>query len=69
MKLDPNGRGGSKDVHAHLKEGMTLLLGAPRNLFALKPVGTDAILLAGGIGITPLLAMSYALYNDNSSLS
>ena len=54
-------------MHAHLKEGVTLLLGAPRNLFALKPVGTDAILLAGGIGITPLLAMSYALYNDNSS--
>ncbi len=62
VKLDPSGRGGSKEVHEALRPGVSLILGAPRNLFRLDPATEEAVLVAGGIGLTPLLAMSHALY-------
>jgi vanillate monooxygenase ferredoxin subunit len=57
---DPNSRGGSLSAHADIREGMALSIGAPRNLFPLAPEG-GALLFAGGIGVTPLLAMAHAL--------
>jgi ferredoxin-NADP reductase len=51
------GRGGSEFVHSRLREGMELRCGAPANNFRLAPDGTDYLLIAGGIGITPLLSM------------
>lgn len=60
VKLDPNGRGGSQEVHEALREGLPLVLGAPRNLFRLESEPHHAVLIAGGIGITPLLSMSHA---------
>lgn len=51
-------RGGSQAVHDTVAEGDVLHVSAPRNHF---PLATDApfhLLLAGGIGITPLLAMA-----------
>ncbi len=66
VKLDPRGRGGSAEAHAVLREGMQLTLGTPRNLFRLDPRATDIVLAAGGIGITPLLSMSHALYESNT---
>lgn len=62
VKRDPNGRGGSAEVHAALREGMSLTIGAPRTLFRLDPTAVEVVLAAGGIGITPLLAMSHALH-------
>lgn len=61
VKLDPNGRGGSAEVHAALHAGLSLTLGTPRNLFRLDADAAEVVLAAGGIGITPLLAMSHAL--------
>ncbi|MBR0836923.1 oxidoreductase [Bradyrhizobium manausense] len=58
---DANSRGGSKAVHENLREGMILRIGRPRNNFELVEDGGRAILLAGGIGITPLLSMAYRL--------
>ncbi|WP_342723497.1 PDR/VanB family oxidoreductase [Bradyrhizobium sp. B097] len=58
---DANSRGGSKAVHENLHEGMSLKIGRPRNNFELIEDGGRAILLAGGIGITPLLSMAYRL--------
>ncbi|NDY91811.1 PDR/VanB family oxidoreductase [Ideonella livida] len=52
-------RGGSAAVHA-LQPGQVLRVGAPRNHFALLPA-PHTVLLAGGIGITPLLAMAEVL--------
>jgi ferredoxin-NADP reductase len=52
------GRGGSEFVHSRLREGMELRCGAPANNFRLAPDGTDYLLIAGGIGITPLLSMA-----------
>ncbi|QID17651.1 oxidoreductase [Nitrogeniibacter mangrovi] len=64
--LDPDGRGGSRCVHESLLEGSTLRIGPPRNLFALVPA-RHSILLAGGIGITPMLAMAAQLTRDDRS--
>ncbi len=51
-------RGGSSYVHHNLALGQVLTVGTPRNLFALVDDPAPAVLIAGGIGITPLLAMA-----------
>lgn len=58
---DPASRGGSATVHDHLRPGTELDIGAPRNLFPLDPSSPHHLLMAGGIGITPLLAMAERL--------
>jgi vanillate O-demethylase ferredoxin subunit len=55
--LEPASRGGSAAMHA-LQEGDRLRIGAPRNLFPLAAAAEQSLLFAGGIGITPLLAMA-----------
>lgn len=54
---DRNSRGGSRCVHDQLRVGMTLQVSAPRNNFGLQEAASHSVLLAGGIGITPLLCM------------
>ena len=51
-------RGGSQFVHEHMREGDLLEVGSPRNLFSLADDPEPALLIAGGIGITPLRAMA-----------
>lgn len=51
-------RGGSSYVHEHVRVGDTLRIGAPRNHFRLDEGALQVVLIAGGIGITPLLAMA-----------
>lgn len=58
---DEGGRGGSVRAHAVLREGARLAVGLPRHCFALEPGSHDSVLFAGGIGITPLLAMACEL--------
>ena len=48
-------------MHADVAEGSTLFIGKPRNLFDLDLSGERYILFAGGIGITPILAMAHTL--------
>ncbi|MFT3987814.1 PDR/VanB family oxidoreductase [Aestuariivirga sp.] len=50
-------RGGSSFLHEKLKEGDTLILSQPVNLFAYDHRGKKHIMMAGGIGITPFIAM------------
>ncbi len=57
---DAQSRGGSRYVHEELRPGHLLGISAPRNLFPLH-AANKVILLAAGIGITPLLAMANAL--------
>ncbi|RMX04226.1 oxidoreductase [Corticibacter populi] len=59
-------RGGSRYVHERLRVGDRLRIGAPRNLFRLEPAA-HSILMAGGIGITPLLSMAWALEQGGQS--
>lgn len=58
---DPDGRGGSECAHRDIHVGDTLTISHPRNLFPLVPA-TKSVLFAGGIGITPILAMAEALH-------
>lgn len=59
--LDPASRGGSRAVHEQLRVGQRLTTSAPRNLFPLVAESSRSLLFAGGIGITPILAMAQAL--------
>ncbi len=54
---DRNSRGGSRCVHEQLRVGMTLPVSLPRNNFALDESAARSVLLAGGIGVTPMLSM------------
>lgn len=58
---DPKSRGGSAALHGMLAEGLRLRIGEPRNLFPLDETADRSLLLAGGIGITPMLAMAERL--------
>ena len=57
VKLEPQSRGGSRAMHEAIREGQTLTISAPRNNFHLHDGSGHAVLIAGGIGITPLLSM------------
>ncbi|MCI1005975.1 PDR/VanB family oxidoreductase [Herbaspirillum sp. C7C8] len=57
---DAHSRGGSVAVHEVLKVGDLLTIGVPRNQFALVSA-PHSLLLAGGIGVTPILCMAEAL--------
>ena len=62
MKLEPDSRGGSQCLHETVREGDVLAISEPRNNFPLRRDSVRAVLVAGGIGITPLLAMAQALH-------
>jgi hypothetical protein len=58
---EPKGNGGSAAVHDLYRVGLRLNVVAAGNDFALHEDGRPAVLVAGGIGITPLKAMAHAL--------
>ena len=58
---DPQSRGGSRFLHEQLRCGAKIQVGAPRNLFPLEEDARETILVAGGIGITPLWSMAQRL--------
>lgn len=60
--LDPASRGGSAGVHERFHVGERIRIGAPRNNFPLADGTAGAVLLGGGIGVTPLLAMAHRLH-------
>lgn len=63
---DAHSRGGSVGMHA-LREGQALDIGAPKNHFALADGAQHHVLFAGGIGVTPILAMAHALAERGAS--
>ncbi len=54
---DCKSRGGSRYVHEQLRVGSTMMISVPRNNFALDESATHSVLIAGGIGITPISCM------------
>ena len=54
--LDPQSRGGSRHVHANLFEASSVRVRGPRNHFPLVD-SPRYLFIAGGIGITPIMAM------------
>jgi vanillate O-demethylase ferredoxin subunit len=60
VQREHQGRGGSRAMHERVKVDDTLLTSLPRNQFSLVPA-PFTLLIAGGIGITPLLSMAEQL--------
>lgn len=54
-------RGGSKAMHELVNEGDALSISMPKNHFPLAHEAKQTLLLAGGIGITPILGMAERL--------
>ncbi|MPQ73148.1 PDR/VanB family oxidoreductase [Acetobacter senegalensis] len=66
---DPASRGGSQAVHDLVRVGEIMKIGAPRNLFPLDKTAVHSVLIGGGIGVTPLIAMAYALHDQGQSFT
>lgn len=63
---EPAGRGGSAYVHDELRVGHRLLVTRPKNNFKLEDAEHYA-LIAGGVGITPIMAMAEHLAREGRS--
>ncbi len=57
VKREGNGRGGSCSLIDSVKPGDELIVTAPVNDFGLPPRAQDFLFIAGGIGVTPMMAM------------
>ncbi|WP_028221447.1 PDR/VanB family oxidoreductase [Paraburkholderia oxyphila] len=58
---DPKSRGGSAGMHDRVRIGDELTISYPKNHFALAHDARHHLLLAGGIGVTPILCMAERL--------
>jgi ferredoxin-NADP reductase len=65
-RLD-DGRGGSKYMHA-LAPGARVAVAAPENHFELDLACAETLLIAGGIGVTPLVGMAQRLVERGASV-
>lgn len=67
VQRSPTSRGGSAFIHDRLREGDELTVSAPVNLFPLYRLARHHVLVAGGIGITPIAAMAEELARQGAS--
>ena len=65
---DGNSRGGSRYVHEQLRVGATIDISTPRNNFPVDASAPHTVLIAGGIGITPIYCMFNHLKNLGKSV-
>lgn len=63
VRLEDPSQGGSRFMHA-LKPGDQIAVLPPANNFPLNPGALPVVLIAGGIGITPIASMAAALTAD-----
>ena len=63
---DAASRGGSLAMHDDVDAGSVLTIGAPKNHFPLVDA-ERTLLLAGGIGVTPILAMAATLADNGAA--
>src|SRR5699024_6877066 len=61
VKRTPDSEGGSQTIHEVVNVGDVLAVSLPRNNFPLRRDRDRTVFVAGGIGITPLLAMAQTL--------
>jgi ferredoxin-NADP reductase len=64
---ETHGRGGSRHLHESVRAGDQLMSGQPKNEFPLSDSAEHSILIAGGIGITPILSMLRSLQERGQS--
>jgi len=69
VKREPASRGGSAALHERVRAGDLLPIGSPRNTFPLHAGARHHLLLAGGIGLTPLLAMAQQLAAEGAAFT
>jgi tetrachlorobenzoquinone reductase len=69
IKRDRASRGGSIYIHDNLKVGQIVKVGGPRNNFPLNEDAPHTVLVAGGIGITPIRCMAQRLMTRGKSWS
>lgn len=67
VKREDNGRGGSLFMHKFLYVGVELEVDLPRNNFPLLEDQEYSVLIAGGIGITPIYSMVSRLRERNKN--
>jgi reductive dehalogenase len=60
---EPQSRGGSIAMHEAVAAGDIIKISVPRNTFHLKEQERYSVLLAGGIGVTPILSMARRLWS------
>lgn len=65
--LEAKSQGGSSALHNKVRVGDLLTVGSVRNAFPLAKEAAHSILIAGGIGITPLKSMAHTLHAAGAS--
>ncbi|MFI9531812.1 PDR/VanB family oxidoreductase [Nocardia fusca] len=68
VKREPQSRGGSAALH-RLCAGDIIEIGAPRNILGVVAGADRHVLIAAGIGITPLLSMAYELHSSGAEFT
>lgn len=68
VKREPESRGGSQSMHDEATEGTELVVEMPENEFELKNA-PKYLLIAGGIGVTPIYAMARHLAHEGKPFS
>lgn len=66
VKRELDSRGGSEALH-RVREGDILEISEPRNILSVVPDADEHLLIAAGIGVTPLLSMAYHLFDSGSN--
>ncbi|RBH55824.1 MULTISPECIES: PDR/VanB family oxidoreductase [Pseudomonas] len=64
---EPVSRGGSARIHEQFHEGLLIAISPPSNQFRLQEGAGHSLLVGGGIGITPILAMAWRLHEIGAS--
>ena len=65
----PGSRGGSDALHDEVSDGSVLQVTPPRNNFPLAPSASRSLLIAGGIGVTPIFCMAQALASSGADFT
>ena len=65
VKREVESSGGSTYVHDTLRLDDVIAVSVPRNNFPMRRDAVNTILIAGGIGITPMLSMAQALHHSS----
>ncbi|WP_347310758.1 PDR/VanB family oxidoreductase [Defluviimonas sp. SAOS-178_SWC] len=61
VQREDGGRGGSKEVHGTIQVGDEIEISTPQNHFPMDSRAKNSVLIAGGIGVTPILSMARRL--------
>ena len=66
---EPGGKGGSELLHRIFAAGRKIFISKPINHFALEPSAKNTLLMGGGIGVTPMIAMAHELHRAGAAFA